>query len=87
MEALERGTERRGFVFNRRAIVTHGVFCLDSSLRALLCGTSGIVLSDEAFEEEILLPIIAEEQLSAALQVGQGFEREKYSLVSTLVHG
>ena len=53
----------------KKAIVTHSGCCLSPRLREFLCGTPRTVLTEDAFDEDVLLSILPERLIVAALQV------------------
>ncbi len=57
------------------------VSCLPPRLRECLCGTPRSVLEGEAYDEDILLAILTEEQVDGALQVAPCTTSGKQSMM------
>jgi hypothetical protein len=53
----------------KKAIVTHSGCCLSPRLREFLCGTPRTVLTEDAFDEDVLLSILPQRLIVTALQV------------------
>lgn len=60
------GSQRGSY---EKAIVTHSGCCLSPRLREFLCGTPRTVLTEDAFDEDVLLSILPAKLTVTALQV------------------
>ena len=60
------GSQRGSY---EKAIVTHSGCCLSPRLREFLCGTPRTVLTEDAFDEDVLLSILPGKFIVKALQV------------------